>query len=71
MRMALITTAAFATSACTFPQAYDPEPTSVYQWERRQEGIERREAERVRLCGMMNKDSDRYKRDCNRPGDPN
>ena len=70
MRMTLIAMAGLATSACTFP-AYEPQPTSVHQWERRQEDIQRREAERVRLCQMMNKDSDRYKRDCRRPGDPN
>jgi len=45
-------------------------PTSPAQWEARQQAIERREAERRRLCALMNKDSDRYRRDCNRPGDP-
>jgi len=57
-------------SACTFPQPYEAEPASPYQWQRRQEEIQRREDERVRLCAMMNKDSDRFKRDCTRPGDP-
>ena len=28
------------------------------------------EAERVRLCAIMNKDTERYERDCTRPGDP-
>jgi len=59
------------TAACAFPQPYEAEPASVYQWQRRQDEIERREAERVQLCRIMNKDSDRYARDCNRPGDPN
>ena len=49
---------------------YEDLPNSPYQWQRRQEGIERQEAERVRLCAIMNKDTDRYRRDCTRPGDP-
>ena len=69
--MTLIAMTAFATAGCAFPRPYEADPTSIYQWERRQEDIQRREAERVRLCGMMNKDSDRYKRDCRRPGDAN
>ncbi|WGM31416.1 hypothetical protein [Brevundimonas sp. NIBR11] len=52
------------------PPPYEAEPASVYQWQRRQDGIERREAERVRLCAIMNKDTERYRRDCTRPGDP-
>ncbi len=54
-------------AACT---PYEAEPNSPIQWQRRQEAIERTEAERVRLCAIMNKDSDRYARDCKRPGDP-
>ena len=59
------------TTACAFPAAYDPDPTSPAQWQRRQEDIQRREAERVRLCQIMNRDSERYERECRRPGDPN
>jgi hypothetical protein len=70
MRALILIVVALATAACTFPAPYDPLPTSVYQWERRQEEITRREAERVRLCQMMNKDTERYERDCRRPGDP-
>lgn len=70
MRALIRSLTALATAACTFPAPYDPLPTSVYQWERRQEEITRREAERVRLCQMMNKDTERYERDCRRPGDP-
>jgi hypothetical protein len=70
IRMALAGTLALGLSACAFPQPYEADPASPAQWQRRQEGIERREAERVRLCQMMNKDSDRYRRDCRRPGDP-
>ncbi len=69
MRVLILSLLAVATSGC-LPAPYEPLPTSVYQWERRQTEITRREAERVRLCQMMNKDSERYERDCRRPGDP-
>ena len=69
IRMALLALTATALAGC-LPPAYEAEPASVYQWERRQEGIARQEAERVRVCAIMNKDSERYKRDCTRPGDP-
>ena len=67
--MAALALTAITLTGC-LPPAYEAEPASVYQWQRRQEGIERREAERVRLCAIMNKDSERYDRDCTRPGDP-
>ena len=70
IRMTLIAVAAATLAGCTFPQPYEDMPNSPYQWERRQQEIERREAERVRLCAIMNKDTDRYRRDCTRPGDP-
>lgn len=70
IRGALILGAGLAVSACAFPGPYEADPTSPYQWQRRQDEIQRREAERQRLCAIMNKDSDRYKRDCTRPGDP-
>jgi hypothetical protein len=41
---------------------------SVYQWERRQERIQREEAERLRRCETMDKQSERYARECVRPG---
>jgi hypothetical protein len=69
IRMTLLAITAVALSGC-LPPPYEAEPASGYQWQRRQEGIERREAERVRLCAIMNKDSERYDRDCTRPGDP-
>ncbi|MBW8304210.1 MAG: hypothetical protein K0M78_09760 [Brevundimonas sp.] len=50
--LAAVTSAA----ACTVP-TYEPDPVSVYQWERRQQAIERQEAERVRLC-RITKDED-------------
>ncbi|MEQ7155743.1 hypothetical protein [Brevundimonas aurifodinae] len=69
MRVLILSLLALGMSGC-LPAPYDPLPTSVYQWERRQTEITRREAERVRLCQMMNKDSERYERDCRRSGDP-
>ena len=69
-RVVLIGLIGLGASGCAFPAPYEADPTSVYQWERRQQGIERREAERRRLCAIMNKDTDRYERDCTRPGDP-
>ena len=48
--------AAGALTACTIP-SYEAEPVSVYQWERRQQAIERQQAERERLC-RTTKDED-------------
>jgi len=67
--MIAITFSATTLAGC-LPAAYEAEPNSPIQWQRRQEGIERREAERQRLCAIMNKDTERYERDCTRPGDP-
>ena len=47
---------ALAAGACTVP-TYEPEPVSVYQWERRQQAIERQQADRERLC-RITKDED-------------
>lgn len=68
--MTLIAMTAATLSGCAFPAPYEDLPNSPIQWQRRQDGIERQEAERVRLCAIMNKDTDRYRRDCTRPGDP-
>jgi hypothetical protein len=70
MRALILLLAGLSVAACTFPQPWEADPASPAQWQRRQESIERREAERVRLCQMMNRDSERYDRDCRRPGDP-
>lgn len=70
MRAVILSFMALLVGACAFPAPYEAEPNSPIQWQRRQEGIERNEAERVRLCAIMNKDSERYRRDCTRPGDP-
>ena len=56
MNRLLILTMAMALTACTIP-TYEPEPVSVYQWERRQQAIERQQAERERLC-RITKDED-------------
>ena len=69
IRMIALSVIAVGLTGC-LPKAYEADPASVYQWQRRQEGIERQEAERVRLCAIMNTDTDRYRRDCRRPGDP-
>lgn len=72
--MALLARASLGLVATTLagclPAPYEAEPASVYQWQRRQDDIQRRENERVRLCAIMNKDTARYERDCTRPGDP-
>ena len=44
--------------------SYEAEPVSVYQWERKVERIQREDAERVRVCGTLDKESARYQRDC-------
>lgn len=49
IRPLILLLAAATLSACTIP-TYEAEPVSVYQWERRQQAIEREQAERVRLC---------------------
>jgi cytochrome c556 len=49
-------TAVVSTAACTLP-TYEADPVSVYQWERRQQAIERQQAERERLC-RITKDED-------------
>ena len=57
--------AAASLTACA---AYEPEPVSPYQWQQRQERIERQEAERLRRCEVMDQQSERYARECARTG---
>ena len=45
-----------AASACAPYEA--PQPTSIYQWQRQQDDVQRR------LCASIDKDSLRYERDC-------
>lgn len=59
--LALALTAPMAASACA---PYEAEPVSVYQWERKVQDVERREAERQRLCQTLDKESPRYEREC-------
>ncbi len=55
--LALIALGAVAsTAACTIP-TYEADPVSPAQWERRQQAIERQQAERERLC-RITKDED-------------
>jgi PBP1b-binding outer membrane lipoprotein LpoB len=44
--------------------SYEADPVSVYQWERKVERIQREDAERVRICATLDKESARYERDC-------
>jgi hypothetical protein len=44
--------------------SYETDPVSVYQWERKVERIQREDAERVRICATLDKESARYERDC-------
>ncbi|PQZ82737.1 MULTISPECIES: hypothetical protein [unclassified Brevundimonas] len=48
-------------SACA---PYEADPVSVYQWERKVEQVQRQEAERLRVCGTLDKESARYQREC-------
>ena len=64
MRMILIALSAVSLAACAFPAPYEADPVSVYQWERKVQEIERREAERQRLCQTLDKESARYEREC-------
>lgn len=43
---------------------YEADPVSVYQWDRKVQEAERREAERQRLCQTLDKESARYEREC-------
>ncbi|MDO9079121.1 MAG: hypothetical protein Q7U72_16940 [Brevundimonas sp.] len=64
-RILTIIAASLTLSACA---AYEPEPVSPYQWQQRQERIERQEAERLRRCETMDQQSERYARECARTG---
>ena len=67
IRTLILAVAAATLSACTVP-TYEAAPVSAYQWEQRQDRIEREEAERLRRCETMDKQSERYARECVRPG---
>ena len=67
MRSLTLLLAAATLSACA-GQPYEPEPVSPYQWQQRQERIQRQEAERLRRCETMDQQSERYARECPRTG---
>lgn len=52
-----------ALSGCTLPD-YDQLPNSPDGWQRRQDGIERREAEAQRLCDMAGDNDEARRRAC-------
>ena len=62
VRQGFIALGLLSLAACGTP--YEADPVSVYQWERRQEEIIRRDAEKQRLCQTLDEDSARYKREC-------
>lgn len=62
-RILAIAFLASLTGACALP-TYEAEPVSVYQWERRQEAIIRRQAERERLCRITKEDDPRKEELC-------
>ena len=68
-RLIVTVVAAMALGGCAADR-WEPELTTAQQRLERQERIERQMAERQRLCAMMNKDTERYERDCERAGDP-
>ena len=59
---------AVATLSACAAQPYEPEPVSPYQWQQRQERIQREEAARLRRCETMDQQSERYARECARTG---
>ena len=68
IRILTLALAAACLTACASVQPYEPNPTTPYQWQQRQERIERAEAERLRRCEAMDKNSERYARECPAPG---
>lgn len=58
----LIGLAVAATAGACAP--YEADPVSVYQWERKVQEVEQRQAERLRLCQTLDKESARYERAC-------
>ncbi|GAA0637523.1 hypothetical protein [Brevundimonas lenta] len=67
IRVIALALTAMTLAACG-GQAYEAEPVSAYQWQQRQERIERQEAERLRRCESMDKQGEQYARECARTG---
>ncbi|MEJ6787973.1 hypothetical protein BrevBR_00355 [Brevundimonas sp. BR2-1] len=63
IRILTLVLLAATAGACTIP-TYEPDPVSVYQWERRQEQIQRQQAERERLCRITKDDDPRKEELC-------
>ena len=68
-RIALIALAAIGAGACTIDGPPEGRQDVLAEMER-QERVRQQVEERQRLCRMMNRDSERYERDCTRSGDP-
>ena len=68
IRLVILLGAAAALTACVGPKPYEVMPVSTYQWQQRQDRIQREETERLNRCETMNKQSERYARECQRPG---
>lgn len=60
---------AAAAGGCAL-QPYEADPVTPQQRLEQLERHQRAEAERQRLCAMMDPDTERYARDCRRAGDP-
>ena len=62
--MRSVAVASLAVSLLAACAPYEAAPNSPYQWERRQEAIERAHAQRLERCRAMNRDSERFAREC-------
>jgi hypothetical protein len=63
IRILTLAMLAVTVGACTIP-TYEADPVSVTQWERRQQTIERQQAERERLCRITKDDDPRKEELC-------
>ena len=67
IRITLIGLMALSACACTI-DGPEPGSTGVMAEMERQDRIRQHEDEHRRLCNMLDRDSDRYQRDCARDG---
>lgn len=68
IRLALIALAGLASAACTIDGPPEGRSDPMAEMER-QERIRRQTEERQRLCRMLDRNSDRYERDCQQAGE--
>ena len=68
MRLVIIASLGLVAGACTIDGPPPGRSDPVAEMER-QERIRRQTEERQRLCQMIDRESDRYERDCERAGD--